>query len=61
MGGLTWAYVINRYPLSQAYPMVSICYVIMLFVDYFLFGQTITWSKIAGLLSILLGVWFLSR
>lgn len=61
VGGGTWAYVISKYPLSQAYPMVSICYVMMLFVDYFLFGQPITLNKIAGVASIVIGVWFLAR
>jgi drug/metabolite transporter (DMT)-like permease len=60
-GCITWIYIINKYPLSQVYPMVSVAYVLMVFTDYFLFKQPITTTKVAGVVSIFLGVWFLSR
>lgn len=56
-----WIYIINKYPLSQIYPMVSIAYVLMMLVDYFLFKQRITTTKVAGIVSIFCGIWFLSR
>ena len=61
LGGTMWIYIINRYPLSQVYPMVSIAYVLMMIVDYVIFKQPITLTKVAGVASIFLGVWFLSR
>jgi drug/metabolite transporter (DMT)-like permease len=60
-GWIMWMYIINKYPLSQAYPMVSVAYILMMLVDYFFFDQPFTTSKIAGIVSISLGVWFLSR
>lgn len=60
-GCTTWICIINKYPLSQVYPMISIAYVLMMIVDYFLFKQPITLTKVAGVASIFLGVWFLSR
>jgi len=61
LGCIMWAYIVNKYPLSQVYPMISIAYVLMMIVDYFLFKQPITLTKVAGVASIFLGVWFLSR
>jgi drug/metabolite transporter (DMT)-like permease len=60
-GTTMWIYIINRYPLSQVYPMISVAYVLMMVVDYFIFKQPITLTKVAGVASIFLGVWFLSR
>ena len=61
LASLTWIYIINKYPLSQVYPMISVAYVLMMLVDYFIFKQPITTTKIAGVASIFLGVWLLSR
>ncbi len=41
--------------------MISVAYVLMMLVDYFIFKQAITTTKIAGVASIFLGVWLLSR
>lgn len=60
-GWIMWIYIINKYPLSQVYPMVSVAYILMMLVDYFFFDHPITTVKIAGIVSISLGVWFLSR
>jgi multidrug transporter EmrE-like cation transporter len=47
-------------PLSLAYPMMSITYIITVFTSYYLFQENITIQKISGSIIILLGVFVLN-
>lgn len=58
---LLWFAVLTRLPLSQAYPMQALAYVFALIPAYFLFGEIITISKLAGVAVILFGVYLLAR
>lgn len=53
---LLWFYVLARVPLSLAYPMQSISYVLGLFVSRFILHETIPWTRWTGVVIILLGV-----
>ncbi|MBP1907776.1 drug/metabolite transporter (DMT)-like permease [Paenibacillus turicensis] len=58
---ILWFGVLTRLPLSQAYPMQALAYVIALLPAYFLFGEIITMTKLAGVAVILVGVYLLAR
>lgn len=51
-----WFYVLVKLPLSTAYPMQAISYILSLFVSRFLFHESIPWTRATGVAVILLGV-----
>ncbi|MBP2001892.1 drug/metabolite transporter (DMT)-like permease [Paenibacillus shirakamiensis] len=58
---LLWFAVLNRLPLTVAYPMQSLAYVFAMVGAYFIFGEIITATKIAGVAVILVGVYLLAK
>ncbi|WP_068783911.1 EamA family transporter [Paenibacillus phocaensis] len=58
---LLWFAVLSRLPLSVAYPLQALAYVLALIPAYFLFHETITLTKLAGVAVILLGVVLLAK
>jgi len=56
LGLLIWVYVVNSYSLSQAYPLASFCYVLMVIAGKLLFDEPITIAKLTGVLLICAGV-----
>ena len=69
LGGLTcyvvsvviWIMALSRVPVSVAYPMLSIGYVVNAVLAYFLFGEAITSQKLLGIGFIIVGVWLVAR
>lgn len=61
LSAVFWIFGLSRLPLSQAYPMVAIGYVIVFILAVFLFKETVTVYKISGLLFIIIGVIFLAK
>lgn len=51
-----WILVLSRMPVSVAYPLLSIGYIITALFGYLLFGEQLGFVKIAGILIIMLGV-----
>lgn len=52
---------LSRTELTLAYPMMSaIVYIVLLFVGLLMFGEKITWFKVAGLSFILIGITLLA-
>lgn len=58
---ILWFAVLTRLPLSIAYPMQAFAYVLAMIPAYFLFHESITASKVAGVAVILFGVYLLAR
>ncbi len=56
VAGLLWISVLSRAPLSLAYPMLSLGYVIVLLASAYLFGETIPAARVAGIAAIVLGL-----
>ena len=56
-----WIAALSRVPVSVAYPMLSIGYVVNCFAAYLLFGEAITATKLGGIVVIIAGVWLVSR
>lgn len=61
MATVLWFAVLTRMPLSVAYPMQAFAYVLAMVPAYFLFHESITASKVAGVAVILFGVYLLAR
>ncbi|MNE29332.1 4-amino-4-deoxy-L-arabinose-phosphoundecaprenol flippase subunit ArnF [compost metagenome] len=58
---ILWFAVLTRLPLSVAYPMQAFAYVLAMVPAYFMFGESITPSKLAGVAVIMFGVYLLAR
>ncbi len=60
-GAILWLFVLQKFPLSVAYPTLALNYVWLLILSYYLFGEQITLNKTIGILLIIAGVYFLHR
>ena len=58
---VVWILGLSRVPVSVAYPMLSLGYVVNALAAWWLFGESITAQKIAGIGFILIGVWLVAR
>lgn len=56
-----WIMILSKMPLSFAYPMLSIGYILILFVSWLFLHETITPLKILGVLLICLGIFFIYK
>ena len=69
MGGLgcyvisvvVWIMALSRVPVSIAYPMLSIGYVINAFIAWHWFGEALSAQKLLGIGCIVLGVYVITR
>ncbi len=58
---VVWIMALSRTPVSIAYPMLSIGYVINAFVAYFWFGEALESQKLLGIGFIVIGVWLVAK
>jgi multidrug transporter EmrE-like cation transporter len=58
---LVWIMALSRVPVSIAYPMLSIGYVINAFAAWYLFGESVTAQRWFGIGFIAIGVWLIAR
>ena len=58
---VVWILGLSRVPVSVAYPLLSLGYVVNALAAWWLFGESITAQKIAGIGFILVGVWLVAR
>jgi multidrug transporter EmrE-like cation transporter len=58
---VVWIMALSRAPVSIAYPMLSIGYVINAFVAYFWFGEALASQKLLGIGFIIIGVWLVAK
>jgi|SRR5882672_441648 len=58
---ILWLGALSRVPVSVAYPMLSIGYVVNAFAAALLFGEALTVAKMSGILLICVGVIVLAR
>lgn len=61
LSSLLWIKVLTKSELSQAYPMVSLSYVIVTIGSTIFFNEALTLNKILGVSAIVLGVFILNR
>lgn len=58
---VVWIMALSRVPVSIAYPMLSIGYVINAFIAYHWFGEPLSAQKLLGIGFIILGVVLVTR
>lgn len=56
-----WLAVLSRVEVGVAYPMISIGYIATAIAAYYLFGEHLTWIRIAGIGVIITGVYLVAR
>ena len=60
-GALFWLAVLSRWPLSLAYPLLSISYIIGIAASVLLLKERVTLVQLCGVVVIILGVFLVSR
>lgn len=60
-GALFWLAVLSRWPLSLAYPLLSISYIIGISASVLILKERVTLVQVAGVFVIILGVILVSR
>ncbi len=58
---VVWIIGLSRVPVSVAYPMLSIGYVINAIAAHYLLGESVTAARWAGIGFIIVGVWLVGR
>lgn len=58
---LLWVKVLTDSELSYAYPMVSLGYVLVAVLSYFLFHESFTFNKVFGIALIIAGVLMINK
>jgi len=56
LASLAWIGAVSKFPLSHAYPFMSLAFVLVLILSGLLFHETITWPKIVGMALIVGGI-----
>ena len=56
LSALLWVMVLARVPLSYAYPLVSLGYVVVVLMSFFWLGESLPLIRITGLVLICAGV-----
>jgi multidrug transporter EmrE-like cation transporter len=58
---VVWIIGLSRVPVSVAFPMLSLGYVLNAIAAHYLFGEAVTLSRWLGIGCIVLGVWLVAR
>jgi len=56
-----WIVGLSRVPVSIAYPMLSVGYIVNAIAAWYLFGESITAQKLVGIAFIVCGVFLVAR
>ncbi len=56
-----WLLVLSRVEVGYAYPMISLGYIVNAVAGYYLFQESLSATRVAGILVIVLGVYLVSR
>jgi len=58
---IVWIIGLSRVPVSIAYPMLSLGYVVNAIAAHYLFGEDVTLARWLGIGFIIVGVWLVAR
>lgn len=56
-----WILALSRVPVSIAYPMLSVGYIVNALAAWYLFGESLTMQKLVGIGFIVVGVYLVAR
>jgi len=58
---VVWILALSRVPVSVAYPLLSIGYIVNAVAAWYLFGESLGAQKLVGIAFIVAGVWLVAR
>lgn len=58
---VVWIMALSRVPVSVAYPMLSVGYIVNAVAAWMLFGESLTAQKLVGIGFIMVGVWLVAK
>lgn len=58
---VVWIIGLSRVPVSVAYPLLSVGYVVNAIAAHYLFGENVSLSRWLGIGFIVIGVWLVAR
>jgi multidrug transporter EmrE-like cation transporter len=58
---VVWILGLSRVPVSVAYPLLSVGYIINAIAAHYLFGESVTYTRWLGIGFIVVGVWLVAR
>ncbi len=58
---VVWILGLSRVPVSIAYPMLSLGYIVNAIAAQYLFGESVTFARWLGIGFIVIGVWLVAR
>jgi multidrug transporter EmrE-like cation transporter len=58
---LCYMYALRKIPVSIAFPSVSLSYVLVALLGFWLYGEALTLSKLAGIALVCAGVFLIAR
>ncbi|WP_341913643.1 EamA family transporter [Ferrovibrio terrae] len=58
---LCYMYALRKIPVSIAFPSVSLSYVLVALLGFWLYGEALTPSKLAGIALVCVGVFLITR
>ena len=58
---ILWLYVLKHTEVSYAYPFISLGFVMVAIAGYYLFGESLDTTKLAGIGAIIVGIVLLGR
>lgn len=58
---IVWQLTLSRFPLSYAYPFLSVSFILILIAGHFIFNEPVRISNILGSLIIMVGLIVMSR
>lgn len=61
LSSVLWMYIVKHYPLSVAYPMISLSYVFGMLAAIFFFHEEVSATKWIGVLLIMVGCCFIAK
>jgi multidrug transporter EmrE-like cation transporter len=61
IASLTWMAAMTQFELSFAYPFMSLAFVVVMILSIMFLGEQLTWTKIAGTLIIITGLFVITR
>jgi multidrug transporter EmrE-like cation transporter len=58
---VVWIMALSRVPVSMAYPMLSIGYVVNALAAYWLLGESLSLLRVTGIFIVIVGVFLIAR
>ena len=56
LAAVAWMAALTQFELSRVYPFVALSFVLVLILSAIVFGEALTWPKVAGVLLIVAGL-----